>query len=176
MSAVVCWSKSVVSQHLQVSTCSRMALMRPTSQSIRKRFSWRRSISSIMRRYSCGSVMLPTDLAVTCQLLATADSMMACRMENPKGAKIENTKHHAPLTETQQVFFFFTLEYCNSFCSYTNSRYNGKWSHWHSQCTSRMPGNAQFHSQTEAWHFSSGFRWTDIPLVLDECPVHFTDA
>lgn len=36
-----------------------------------------------MRRYSCGSVTLPTDRAVTCQLFATAASIMAWSIENP---------------------------------------------------------------------------------------------
>ncbi|TNN27419.1 hypothetical protein EYF80_062434 [Liparis tanakae] len=64
-------------------TCSRMVLIRFTSQSITKRFSCLRSISSMMRFNSAASVAPLTERAVTCQLLATAASMMACRMEKP---------------------------------------------------------------------------------------------
>lgn len=73
-------------------TCSKMELILSTSQSMRKRFSCRRSISSMMRRYSMGSTMFPTERAVTCQLLATADSMMAWRMEKPGGGGVK--RHH----------------------------------------------------------------------------------
>lgn len=79
----VCW----------LSTCSRMELILSTSQSMRKRFSCRRSISSMMRLYSVGSTMFPTERAVTCQLLATADSMMAWRMAKPAGAEGEELHH-----------------------------------------------------------------------------------
>lgn len=64
-----------------------MELILSTSQSMRKRFSCRRSISSMMRLYSVGSTMFPTERAVTCQLLATADSMMAWRIAKPGGAE-----------------------------------------------------------------------------------------
>lgn len=43
----------------------------------------------MMRLYSVGSTMFPTERAVTCQLLATADSMMAWRMAKPAGAEEE---------------------------------------------------------------------------------------
>lgn len=66
-------------------TCSSMELILSTSQSMRNRFSCRRSISSMMRLYSVGSTMFPTERAVTCQLLATADSMMAWRIVKPGG-------------------------------------------------------------------------------------------
>ena len=80
---VMCW----------LSTCSRMELILSTSQSMRKRFSCRRSISSMMRLYSVGSTMFPTERAVTCQLLATADSMMAWRIAKPGGAEGEELHH-----------------------------------------------------------------------------------
>ncbi|TNN88666.1 hypothetical protein EYF80_000998 [Liparis tanakae] len=70
-----------------------MALILPTSQSMRKRFSCRRSISSMMRLYSVGSTMFPTERAVTCQLLATADSMMAWRIAKPGGAEGAEPRH-----------------------------------------------------------------------------------
>lgn len=83
-------------------TCSSMELILSTSQSMRKRFSCRRSISSMMRRYSTGSTMLPTERAVTCQLLATADSMMACRMVKPaRSRRGKSSIRHA------KVFCFF---------------------------------------------------------------------
>ncbi len=107
-------------------TCSRILLIRSTSQSIRKRFSCRRSISSIMRRYSSGSTMLPTERAVTCQLFITADSMMACRMENPETEN--NTWCNTPLRRAcvdvvpgqnwarmmEQVLFHFSLWFENT--------------------------------------------------------------
>lgn len=37
--------------------------------------------------------MFPTERAVTCQLLATADSMMAWRIANPGGAEGEELRH-----------------------------------------------------------------------------------
>lgn len=81
LTLAVCW----------LSTCSSMELIRSTSQSMRKRFSCRRSISSMMRLYSVGSTMFPTERAVTCQLLATADSMMAWRIANPAGPEEKKT-------------------------------------------------------------------------------------
>lgn len=60
---------------------------------MRKRFSCRRSISSMMRLYSVGSTMFPTERAVTCQLLATADSMMAWRIANPGGTEGRELHH-----------------------------------------------------------------------------------
>lgn len=47
----------------------------------------------MMRLYSVGSTMFPTERAVTCQLLATADSMMAWRMAKPAGAEGEELHH-----------------------------------------------------------------------------------
>lgn len=66
-------------------TCSKMVLILSTSQSIKYLFSCRLSISSIILLNSWTSFMLPTDLAVTCQLFCTAASIMAWRMENPVG-------------------------------------------------------------------------------------------
>lgn len=79
----------------RLNTCSNIELILSTSQSMRKRFSCRRSISSMMRRYSMGSTMFPTERAVTCQLLATADSMMAWRIKKPAGEEGEQL-HHIP--------------------------------------------------------------------------------
>lgn len=76
-----------------LSTCSSMELILSTSQSMRKRFSCRRSISSMIRLYSVGFTMFPTERAVTCQLLATADSMMAWRMAKPGGAEGGELRH-----------------------------------------------------------------------------------
>lgn len=83
----VCCSSQI--KPAELGTCSSMELILFTSQSMRKRFSCRRSISSMMRLYSVGSTMFPTERAVTCQLLATADSMMAWRMAKPGGAEGE---------------------------------------------------------------------------------------
>lgn len=60
-----------------------MVLILSTSQSIKYLFSCRLSISSIILLNSWTSFILPTDLAVTCQLFCTAASIMAWRMENP---------------------------------------------------------------------------------------------
>lgn len=76
-----------------LNTCSSMELILSTSQSMRNRFSCRRSISSMMRLYSVGSTMFPTERAVTCQLLATADSMIAWRMVKPGGAGREEVHY-----------------------------------------------------------------------------------
>lgn len=62
-----------------------MVLILSTSQSIKYLFSCRLSISSIILLNSWTSFMLPTDLAVTCQLFCTAASIIAWRMENPVG-------------------------------------------------------------------------------------------
>lgn len=77
----------------KLNTCSSIKLILSTSQSMRKRFSCRRSISSMMRLYSVGSTMFPTERAVTCQLLATADSMMAWRIANPGGTEGRELHH-----------------------------------------------------------------------------------
>lgn len=75
----------------RLSTCCSIELILSTSQSMRKRFSCRRSISSMIRLYSMGSTMFPTERAVTCQLLATADSMMAWRIAKPGRAEGEKS-------------------------------------------------------------------------------------
>lgn len=92
-------------------TCSSMELILSTSQSMRKRFSCRRSISSMMRLYSVGSTMFPTERAVTCQLLATADSMMAWRIVKPGGAEGEaGGGRREESSITQVVFLHFRAQ------------------------------------------------------------------
>lgn len=107
-----CWFLVHTDRHTHTSvcyTCSKMELILFTSQSMRKRFSCRRSISSMMRRYSMGSTMFPTERAVTCQLLATADSMMAWRMEKPGGAEGGKLHHTTYRKQTGKTVLHATF-------------------------------------------------------------------
>lgn len=82
-----------------------MVFILSTSQSIKYLFSCRLSISSIILLNSWTSFMLPTDLAVTCQLFWTAASIIAWRMENPVGEEtVQPFKNRTNIRTTLDVW------------------------------------------------------------------------